>query len=105
MLETQIAAPVLLLARQQTMLLQEIETAKVAQQFRKSNPLIRKFAKNKPKNKQFLDKTSPKISNPHVTKKNANSENSKSKFAGKTQGWQHCFIVTLTATIYETSIV
>jgi len=72
------------------MLFQEIETAKVTQQFQKSNPLIRKFAKNKPKNKQFLNKTSPKISNPQLSKKTANSEKNKPKFAGKTQGRQHC---------------
>jgi len=71
------------------MLFQEIKTAKVTQQFQKSNPLTRKFAKNKRKNKQFLNKTSPKISNPQVTKKNANSEKNKPIFAGKTQGWQH----------------
>ena len=51
------------------MLFQEIETAKVTQQFQKSNPLIRKFAKNKPKIRQLLNKTSPIISNPQVTKK------------------------------------
>jgi len=43
------------------MLFQENETAKFTQQLQKSNPLIRKFAKNKPKIKQFLNKTSPKI--------------------------------------------
>jgi len=69
------------------MLFQESETAKVTQQFQRSNPLIRKFAKNKPKNKQFLNKTSLKISNPQLSKKNANSEKNKPKFAGKTQGW------------------
>jgi len=70
------------------MLFQEIETAKVTQQFQKSNPLIRKFAKNKPKNRQFLNKISPIISNPQVTKKNRKFRKNKPKFAGKTQGWQ-----------------
>jgi len=65
------------------MLFQEIETAKVTQQFQKSKPLIRKFAKNKPKNKQFLNKTSPKISNPQLSKKNRKFRKKQAQIRGK----------------------
>jgi len=71
------------------MLFQEIETAKFTQQLQKSNPLIRKFAKNKPKIKQFLNKTSPKIATRKSPKKTQIQKKNKPKFAGRTQGWQH----------------
>jgi len=64
-------------------LFQEIETAKVTQQFQKSNPLIRKFAKNKPKNKQFLNKTSPKISTPQLSKKKRKFRKKQAQIRGK----------------------
>jgi len=48
--------------------------------------------KTSPKNKQNSIETSPKTSNPQVLKKTATPLKNKPKFAGKTQGWQHCHL-------------
>jgi len=56
---------------------------------KKKQSAKQKSAKNKPKNKQILIKTSPKTSYPQVFKKPANAQKNKPKFAGKPQGWQH----------------
>jgi len=57
---------------------------------KKSNPQNRNPQKTSPKNKQISIKTSPKTSNPQVSKKNRKTTKNKPKFAGKTQSWQHC---------------
>jgi len=57
---------------------------------KKSNPQNRNPQKTSPKNKQISIKTSPKTSNPQVSKKTARPQKNKPKFAGKAQGWQHC---------------
>jgi len=45
--------------------------------------------KTSPKNTQISIKTSPKTSNPQASKKTRNFIKNKSKFMGKSQGWQH----------------